>query len=444
MPDYSAKMAGIHSGVVLDTVGFFANIIHPLDELPAQSFKVLQIKHEKPFGVEEPKSPARSGSWASKLWRRSNAGSGKRSLAHVEDTSNNGEMKQRSGSADATSHSVAFATDAGDAERGRHAEPTPGIKRRRTAVEKITETLASPTLRSSETPPAVPPLWNSPIHAVTALSFLLTLLIVALSVYWRDGTAILAISLISIASSVTGYASWWKPMLQVRSHTNKVPPGDVMIRTREGAFILIKCTDEVARELYYGTEECKYRVNDFWYRILMAVATVVLMVSVVLLGNTQFNGQVIIGASYILLNALYWVLGMMPKRYFWDLSRYDCRDITPGDAMNAENTTIGDSPELQKSFTRTLWYAIRETKLTSWIDRSGAAPSTDKWRRWLKEAVENAKNDKRNWPAVQRKNEIMMDDGQPAGIEPGSDPAEQHAPLTEIQSRSNQVVPGTL
>jgi hypothetical protein len=41
-------MAGVHSGVVLDTVGFFANIIHPLDEYKAFSFQVLKVTHAPP------------------------------------------------------------------------------------------------------------------------------------------------------------------------------------------------------------------------------------------------------------------------------------------------------------------------------------------------------------------------------------------------------------
>ncbi len=46
MPEVKAKMAGIYSGVVLDTVGFFANIIHPLDDLKPFAFRVLEIKHK--------------------------------------------------------------------------------------------------------------------------------------------------------------------------------------------------------------------------------------------------------------------------------------------------------------------------------------------------------------------------------------------------------------
>src|SRR3569833_421571 len=45
MPETPAKISGVYSGVVLDTVGFFANIIQPLDDLPTYSFKAIEIRH---------------------------------------------------------------------------------------------------------------------------------------------------------------------------------------------------------------------------------------------------------------------------------------------------------------------------------------------------------------------------------------------------------------
>lgn len=40
------------------------------------------------------------------------------------------------------------------------------------------------------------------------------------------------------------------------STSPRVTRGDMLIRTREGAFILIKCAENVARELYSSTDEC--------------------------------------------------------------------------------------------------------------------------------------------------------------------------------------------
>jgi uncharacterized membrane protein len=242
--------------------------------------------------------------------------------------------------------------------------------------------LTNPTMVNSEERYTVPPAYYSPVHVLSVFSFLLTIGIIIAAAIWEDGTAIVAIACISLAGTVVCYASWWRPILMNRRTTNKVPRGDVVIRTREGAFILIKCTEEVARELYSGTEECRY-VSTKYHRAFMGLGMVLLMVSVVLLGNCSWNSQVFIGSSYILLNGLYWIMGLLPQEYFWDLGRYDVRDVTPEDARRADETTDPDDPrEGTPSFTRTLWYAIRETKHGAWVERSGALPGTDQWKEW--------------------------------------------------------------
>lgn len=305
---------------------------------------------------------------------------------------------------------------------------------RRDTAKKMQDKLANPKSANDTSPPAVPPKLWSPIHILSVLSLFLSIAIFVCAVIWKDGAAILAISLISLASSGVGYASFWAPLLMNRKSQNEVPKGDVMIHTREGASILIRCTEEVARELYSGTEECKYNVNGRTYRLLMALGTRLLMLSVVILGNCIWNSQIFIGASYIVLNGLYWGLGMVPRSAFWDLSRYTWKFQTPRDAMNAhEITNQADECEGHPSFTRTLWYAIRETGRVGWVERSGAAPETKQWKKWLTEARKNAKGGTRDWRAVAKKNSIMEEHKD----EKDSDEAAQRAPVSEVQAISN-------
>ncbi|KAK7703610.1 hypothetical protein SLS64_008923 [Diaporthe eres] len=447
LPTYNAQMVGVHNGVALDSVGFFANIIHPLDDQAPYSFKVLEIRHTDDVFLNGIGTPPRRGSWAGRLWNRSVAKGKSAALKHSIDRPPS-EHAPREKDTREGAKGVKFDVDV---EKGDHPpEPTMGIKRRRTAKEKVTDFMANPTLTPTARP-AVPPAWSSPIHVATVASFILTMLIFGLTAYWKDGNALIAIFIISVQASLVGYASWWRPRLMVRPpHTTNVPPGDMMIRTREGAFILVKCTEEVARELYTGTEDCEYHVGPKTYRFLMALGTMLLMVGVVLLGNTRFEAQVLISGSYIALNGAYWLLGMLPRRYFWDLSRYEWNDITPPDAKNADRMVVGGGDnsvvEGYPSFTRTLWYAIRETKSTGWVERSGAAPSTSQWRMWLREAGENARKN-RNWPAVSRKDQIMKQNVDGADSSPGgpeADPAAQHAPLREVQPDPETVKTGHL
>ncbi|KAI0009153.1 hypothetical protein F4779DRAFT_384279 [Xylariaceae sp. FL0662B] len=445
LPETTAKMAGVYSGVVLDTVGFFANIIHPLDELQPFTFKVLEIKHtdRNEAGGVEVVPPVMNGTFLSRLRTRGKTPTGGSRTRSMQLQRPPPDALDESGT-DTQTRTTGFSSNA-DVEVGAPPPPQPGITRRVTMKEKVQDFVANPTLANMKERPAVPATLYSPVHVLSVFSVLITCGIIALAAYIHDGTAIFAVSLISIASSVVGWASWWRPILMNRSHTNKVPKGDVIIRTREGAFLLVKCTEEVARELYSGTEECKYHVGGRAYRLLMGLGTFLLMVSVILLGNCKWNSQIFIGVSYITLNGLYWTMGLLPKRYFWDLGRYDFKDITPPIAKNAHTTTDENDPrEGTKSYTRTLWYAIRETKRTAWVERSGAAPITPQWRMWLAEAEQAAKEGNDNWPSVARKDEIMKMNfdvsRSPIINEPTRDfdRAEQAAPAIEIQPQNQR------
>jgi hypothetical protein len=65
-------------------------------------------------------------------------------------------------------------------------------------------------------------------------------------------------------------------------------------------------------------------------------------------------------------------------------------------------TDPGNPTEGVPSFTRTLWYAIRETRKKGWVERSGALPATETWRQWLREAEDAARLGNRHWEAVRR------------------------------------------
>ncbi|KAI1400002.1 hypothetical protein F4819DRAFT_463086 [Hypoxylon fuscum] len=447
LPETTAKMTGVHSGVVLDTVGFFANIIHPLDNLPALSFEVLEITHtdrNSAGGYEIPKI-TNGSTLLSRLFSR------KKTSAHPSQTpsalrrgppDNVDETRKET-----SSPNMGFSTSA-DVEAG---TPKQGITKRPTMKQKMQDFAANPTLTSASGRPAVPATLYSPVHILAVFSVMLTASIIGFAAHYQDGTAILSVSLISFASSVVGWASWWRPILMHRRHTNKVPKGDVIIRTREGGFLLVKCTEEVARELYSGTEECEYHVGGQAYRALMGLGTCLLMISVILLGNCKWKSQIFIGASYITLNGLYWAMGLVPKKYFWDLGRYDIRVLHSMASMSAHKQTSPNEQEGIPSFTRTLWYAIRETKRTAWVERSGAAPATPEWRRWLAEAEKAAKDEIRDWPAVARKDEIMKGDDDsnnrsPVTTEPtrAFDKAEQAVPAVEVQPRDRRGGDGTL
>lgn len=385
MPSLNAAVVGVHNGTLVPSLNYFPNIMHPIEELKAFEFKVLKITHR---GVKDTPTLGMPSPDANR--------------------SKNGLL------------STTASMEMGMIENG----PT-------TPFEKpsLGRTLTRAITMQERDKPRVPPQRFSPLNILSTLSFLATIGLIIAAIFLKDGTAIVAVATISMASSIVGYASWWQPVLMKRSFKSKVPAGDVIIRTREGAFLLIRCNEDVARELYIGTEECQYYVGTQLYRILVGFGTFLLMVSVVLLGNCNFAMQAAIGLSYIILNGSFWAASLVPKRLFWDLSNYDCHDITLTDAKEAEKLQE-DTTEGKPSFTRTLWYAIRETKKIGWVTRGGVAPKTDEWDNWLKAAEENAIRGNRGWDAV-RMMGVMV--GQAETPHPDAqDLAPQHVPAVEV------------
>lgn len=394
MPEYPAKVAGVYSGVVLDTVGFFANIIHPLDDLPTYGFKVIKIKHRN--GGDPSIETTVAGEKGSVDDGRSYPMDDLRRRQRRRDSSRRSQSSIRVRHRTNTAHFL-------DTEQGYRIRQQPSER----SVDPMSETFTALT----EERPVVTTKWNSPTSIISAASFALTGVIIGMMVYWKDGVALLAVGIVSLGTSVVGYASWWRPVLMVRARRDKVTAGDIVIRTQQGGFILVRCSDEVARELYAGTAECEYHVGDGAHKLLMALGTAMLMVSIVLLGNVGFEGQTMVGVSYIVLNGAYWLASMVSKEHYWDLSRYEWRDVTPRDARHADRTTDpNDMCDGFRSFTRSLWYVIRETKSTGWAERSGAAPGTRRWRKWLREAEEHARAGNRRWAAVRRRDHIFAED----------------------------------
>ncbi|KAB8260403.1 hypothetical protein BDV32DRAFT_149375 [Aspergillus pseudonomiae] len=239
---------------------------------------------------------------------------------------------------------------------------------------------------------------TSVLNILTILSFAWTVVLICWAVSIEDGAAIISIGLLSLAATVAGIATYNHPQLCFRPADNDVPAGDVIIRTRYGAFILVTCDEDVARELYNGTEERKYLVGRVASKILECTGTLLLMVGVVLLGNCKWTMQTLVGATYLVLNIAYWVAALLPRSWIWDVSRYR---VEKKDKITQQLKCSAPVP----SYTRALWCAIYSTKEISWISISGAAPITDAWKEWERQAYDN--RDDPTWDAVSTKAQLM-------------------------------------
>lgn len=237
----------------------------------------------------------------------------------------------------------------------------------------------------------------APLNMLTLFSFFLTLGLLAWAIVLEDGCAVVSIVLVSTAGSATSLASRWFIELPHRVATRQSPPGDLVVLAQNGTFIIVKCTEEAARSLYWAPHRCVYLVNKSTYQVLISTGTAMLMFGIVLMATCMWVMQVALGASYLLLNGLYLLAALSrstPRKRLWDLSEIKCSPIRHKVRC--------------QTYTSALWQAILETKTAEWVRASRAAPATDAWNQWLQEAEKAAQQDWRLWEAEKRLTEILI------------------------------------
>ncbi|RMZ38442.1 hypothetical protein AFCA_000419 [Aspergillus flavus] len=238
----------------------------------------------------------------------------------------------------------------------------------------------------------------APLKLITICSSVWTAGVLAWAIVLRDGPAVVAIVLVSLASSFHSAASFWQSDAIVRPSSTRSPPGDLVLRTREGAFIVVHCKEAVARLLYTGEVKCAYVAGAKLYRILIYVGTLLLMLGIVLMSNCSWTMQVTLGASYLALNVIYMFCALTPavsRTWHWNMRLVRVLD----------KSTI-----ITENYTEAIWLAIRATKDIDWVRKGGLIPQTMVWNVWLDEAKLNASNGNANWPATKRKDELLLED----------------------------------
>lgn len=432
---------GVYGGTMVDELNYFANLFHDVESVASYEFRSYEIKYQqKPQGEKE--ETEKESSLATTLNTVEETPEEKEEDAGRKPTANNLlplNTQDLDGSRPSTPNQTKRASESSiNGHEGRYGSPKarsarsernlspgdrtthdttspPPPKRRGTNLSNISP---APILRHQTPPPppadpdmplipTIPSRTFSPLNILTVFSFLLLIGLLIWAGLIHDGVAVIALCTISSGSSVICYASEWEPTLARRpTSAPPIPNGDVVIRTRGAAFIVIKCPEEIARELYTGTEKCNYLVGEQLYRILVGVGTVLFMVSVVLLGNCEWTMQAAIGAAFILLNGLYWGVALMPPALHWDMTRYTCEETTPLGLRNAHDPQHNG---MNASFTRTLWYAIQHTREVKWIADADMAPKHTFWSEWMRQALQEARKGNPDWPAVEKKNELMKE-----------------------------------
>ena len=221
-----------------------------------------------------------------------------------------------------------------------------------------------------------------PLAWVELLGAAMSLALLILSITRDDGFALCTTILLSLLSSMIGLGSRWSLQLMKRKSSRRVPKDNVVIKYPNGAFLVVKCDEDIARELYWHPEECIYAYGDTTYRIISLVGTITLMFGVICLGNSTLFLQIGFAASYMILNAAYWVVAALPQQWHWDLSCYRV----------AKEAYEGD--ERQSSFTMALWKAIAITESVEWVKNGQVAPVSEAWKKWVDMAGDIVEHEK--------------------------------------------------
>jgi hypothetical protein len=278
-----------------------------------------------------------------------------------------------------------------------------------------------------------------PLFVPSLLGLILSALMSYLSVHCGDRFALAATILLSLSSSLVGFASSWNLDLKEnpprKDREREVPQGDLVIYyARLGAFRVVKC-DEKISELYFRIESCDYILQEeAAYRAAWLFATVLLMSGLICLRNSKPELQIAFAASYVLLNVLYWICSALnPTKWHWSHDyevttkkwlRSNSEDPSFGVVMEANmptttlpkddsnqleaqvpkpvktrtlsfpfsrtrTTTEEPSPtrsEPEIKYTDALWTAIALVGHSKWVQQARIAPDNGPWRQWIEEA----------------------------------------------------------
>lgn len=125
--------------------------------------------------------------------------------------------------------------------------------------------------------------------------------------------SLFATILLSFLSTCAGAANKWTPSPNAPNPDPNAPPGDVVIRYAQGAFIVVLCPERTSRYLYFNpSERCIYMIRSSTvYRFLSLVSTLLLMGGVICLANAKIQSQTVWAGTYMLIQICYWACGKL-------------------------------------------------------------------------------------------------------------------------------------
>lgn len=269
------------------------------------------------------------------------------------------------------------------------------------------------------------------------LGFFFSVVLLAISIWQDDGMSIVSTLLLSFLTTLIAYGNYWELKVTSRSIRNKnVPRGDVVIRYPKGSFLVVRCEEEVARELYFAPETVTYKISGAPYRLLNLVATVMLMGGVICLANAQIQCQIAWAAAYMLLGTSYWIVAALPARLHWDTSAYEVTDECLSDSAMDEPKR--GFPSYNPTYTRALWKTIVLAKGVDWVYKNHACPDTNAWKQWLQQAQAEARKVSTGDPRQAERRQTLNGEWVTTWKVPAWDPQEALNKLLDAERREDE------
>jgi hypothetical protein len=222
---------------------------------------------------------------------------------------------------------------------------------------------------------------TGPMTWVSLVGLLEAVILLVTSITFGDGMSMLATISLSLVSTLTGIANKWT--LKLPRATGDHPRGDLVVRYPNGSFLVVKCNEFTARELFFAPEEIDYNIQSpRAYRLLSLAATLLLMLGIVLLANAKLQLQIAWAGAYGVINIAHWFAAALEPKLHWDTSAYDVTWEQPAPTGPPPSQAAGGDD----LYTVALWKSIFLSGSVEWVRRNDAAPSTHVWNRWLERA----------------------------------------------------------
>lgn len=221
----------------------------------------------------------------------------------------------------------------------------------------------------------------SPLNLLALLGLAFTIVLIVVAVDLGDGMAVVAVSLLSATSTLSGLSWRWGRSIEANDPFSDYPPRKVVIRWPNGSFLLVHTNDGILRELYTNREGCSYNIIGEQYQAIVGTGVVLLIVSIVALSNCEWEMQAAIALAYTVMHVLYWFVAMLPMRWVWDMSMFTVK--------SKKEEYLGD-------YVKVVSKLINLTQSVEWVLQSEMVPDNPVWKAWIKEAEKECMNERWN------------------------------------------------